>query len=127
MAVAKPLRMLLRKLPQGSRARTYTLASKLPLGAAMLRWYHGHSIDAFLLSFPKCGRTWLRMMLGKVFELHFGIDDPRGLNSNYLVDPRPGIPLVKIIHDDKPQVKAPTELATDKAKYRGAKVILLIR
>ena len=30
--------------------------------------------DVFIISFPKSGRTWLRLLLGKLFALHFKLE-----------------------------------------------------
>lgn len=106
----------------------YGIAHRIPGGKTLLRWYHDSSIDAYLLSFPKCGRTWLRVMLERAFMLHFGLEKVTSLESNVLLgNPGPHMPTIKIIHDDHPQFKTPAELTPDKKTYQGVKVILLIR
>lgn len=58
-----------------------------------------------VISFPKSGRTWLRVMLDDV-----------GVKANFT-------------HDDSDHVlrRALTDLNPDKSKYRGARVLLLVR
>lgn len=104
---------------------------KFSVGRVVVRWYRERSmddsVDVFLLSFPKCGRTWLRLMLGNVFALHFGLEDVNLLGIKQMVAVCPSIPLISIIHDDLPQWKAPNELLANKTEYEGKKVILLVR
>ena len=83
--------------------------------------------DVYLISFPKAGRTWLRIMLGKVLALHYGLEDSGLLELHRLAETRPGIPRIRLKHDDNPQKKTPKELVTLKYEYRDRKVILLIR
>ena len=98
----------------------------LPHGHRMMRRF----IKTYIISYPKCGRTWLRMMLGKLFHDHFGLDieDPKLLLETIKLrqlDNR--IPSVRFSHDDVPQKKLPNEVSADKSMYSGSKVILLVR
>lgn len=77
-----------------------------------LREWIGHvRADAVLVSFPKCGRTWLRTMIDRALKLEHG-DAPLRL---------------MVVHEDDPFWKSPAELATTKTEYRHKKVILLTR
>jgi len=80
--------------------------------------------DRFLISYPKCGRTWLRVVL-----------------AQYLLDGRPGdalepevaaldypdMPSVNISHDDNPHWKPAALLDRDKSRYGGKRVAFLAR
>lgn len=44
-------------------------------------------IDAFLISFPKSGRTWLRYLLSLYLARHAGLDFEPDLHSNFWVMP----------------------------------------
>ena len=91
-------------------------------------WYIAKSSDAYLLSFPKCGRTWLRIMLGKVIQLHYQLpEDVNLVNIGFLASINPEIPRIHISHDEGPQWKKPAELEKSKSQYAGKKVILLVR
>ncbi|NQV98316.1 MAG: sulfotransferase domain-containing protein [Rhodospirillales bacterium] len=82
------------------------------------------TIDAFLISFPKCGRTWLRAMLGwYVNDLAEG--DPMEVME--LTKARQEFCTLDISHDDFPHLKTAENLATNKNAYRGKKVIFMIR
>ena len=93
--------------------------------------YDERTADAFLLSFPKCGRTWLRLMIGKVLENHFQLDHPQmerkllKLRRLPRLDSR--IPKIYVTHDDWPHWKKAEELERCKKKFRNAKIVFLVR
>ena len=111
-----PLRFRLR-----ARLRKTVLAQRFHEAGWPLR------SDALLLSFPKAGRTWLRVMLGQAMSEHFGICDADLFKLDRMGDPARGIPRIKIKHDDNPQLKVPEELVPNKSEYRGVKVVYLVR
>lgn len=84
-----------------------------------------------LLSFPKCGRTWVRLMLGVVIARHFEltgrVKPAEVLELTPLVKYHPRVPPVLVSHDDDPQWRKPEELGQSKRKYRQSKVIFLAR
>jgi len=84
---------------------------------------------AFLLSYPKAGRTWVRLMLGKVLAEHYDLEAPFEdvMALDRLHSCRPGVPLILPKHDDYPQLKTPSELVVCKDEYRFSRVILLVR
>jgi hypothetical protein len=86
--------------------------------------------DYYLISFPKCGRTWIRLMIGKFFQEYYELKNiPKDdiLRLTPLSKYNPKIPLIRLTHDDNPHLKTPEELKTTKNKYRNKKVIFLIR
>jgi hypothetical protein len=97
----------------------------------LAREYHRHHrhrrADVALLSFPKAGRTWLRLMLGRCLAEHFGVIDAEPFRINRMADHGIGIPCIRINHDDNPQVKTPGELVKNKSEYRDLKVIYMVR
>lgn len=90
----------------------------------------GRQPDAYVISFPKAGRTWLRMMMGAALADYHGI---RHGKRPFLYDEKknlaryPQLPYIVFSHDDDPHRKAPSELATDKSFYAGKDVIFLVR
>lgn len=93
-------------------------------------WYTIKSADACLISFPKCGRTWLRLMLGYSLVRQFGLENislDKAMEFKYLAARHPEIPKIVVTHDDEPFWKTPDELVKSKAKYRNSKVIFLVR
>lgn len=94
----------------------------------LLRWYSHARIEVYLLSYPKCGRTWLRLMMGKAIALHYALpeeEDILFLRTNRRV--HPDVPVIAVIHDDSPMLKTPSELQVSKERYRNKKVIFLVR
>lgn len=87
--------------------------------------------EVFLISFPKCGRTWLRLMLGRAIASHFELQHPNILPLMLELEPlahlHPKIPRIRVTHDDKPQWKRPDQIVESKDIYKDAKVILLVR
>lgn len=57
--------------------------------------------DFFLISYPKCGRTWLRSMIGSGLIKHFKLmsDDRDLLDVEYLAAKYNWIPRIKVMHD----------------------------
>lgn len=81
-------------------------------------------IDAFLISFPKCGRTWLRALLGwYVNDLAAG--DPMEVLE--LTRNKPDYCTLDISHDDFPHLITADQLFTNKKAYKDKKVIFMIR
>jgi hypothetical protein len=88
--------------------------------------------DACCVSFPKCGRTWLRLMLGRTLKLGYGLSEPDDLGSLFDVQAiSAGIPQIATVafsHDEWPQYGRPSELGLDKLElYTDKTVIVLIR
>jgi len=101
------------------------------LGRAIYRRKRRAAADVHLLSYPKCGRTWLRTMLAEALARQTGVDLPLAerVELNW-VGRRPGadhLPRLAVKHDDNPQFKTPDELVADKDEYRDSRVIFLVR
>lgn len=117
------MRSLYDRLPVSFRSG---LRSLLP--DRLLRWYAHRNTDVYLISYPKCGRTWLRLMIGRAISRHFGLpetEDVLFLRSNRRY--HPGAPRIMVIHEDRPMLRTPQELQTVKTRYRDKKVIFLAR
>ncbi len=83
--------------------------------------------DLYIISYPKCGRTWLRIMLQKYAELSG--HQPRFFNDSALVEISDDW-VVKFEHDVGNWVPAPPKIEDvvfNKEKYRGKNVLFLIR
>ena len=83
--------------------------------------------DICLISFPKCGRTWLRVMIGNLLQEHFNLAENNLLESSKLQSLPDEIPKIFVTHGDEPFWKKPEELIKSKAEYQNKKVILLVR
>jgi hypothetical protein len=83
--------------------------------------------DVYLVSFPKCGRTWLTLLIGRAVQQHFGLDGADPLHLRKLGDLRADVPRIAPTHDELAHWKRPDELSADKSRYKGKKVIFLVR
>jgi hypothetical protein len=88
--------------------------------------------DAALVSYPKCGRTWLRMMIGSAIADHYalGSSDVADMQDLFtLTARRPAYagPRIHVTHDRKPHLRAPREVRWSKASYRDTAVVFLVR
>ena len=93
---------------------------------ARFQMYLQHqSINAFLISYPKCGRTWLRLLFGKYVIGEGGKESP--LEVLELTRANPEFSSLEITHDDYPHWIPVDKLFTDKRAYVGKKVIFLVR
>lgn len=94
----------------------------------VLRWYAHRKTEVYLISYPKCGRTWLRLMIGQAIAAHFGLpQDEDTLFVRWKNRPHPQAPHITVVHDDRPMLKAPGELEKSKKRYRSKRVIFLAR
>lgn len=116
-------RNLYDQLPAGVRLQIRSLVPK-----AIRRWYAHRKTEVYLISYPKCGRTWLRLMIGRAIARHFSLPESEDiLFLRWKSRPRPEIPMITVIHDDRPMLKTADELEKSKVKYRDKKVIFLSR
>lgn len=84
-----------------------------------------------IMSFPKCGRTWLRLIITHAF--YFEFPDLKKGSTNFadslkkLNQQNPQFPLLQMSHDDRPMYKDYRELGRNKSLYKDKKVLFLIR
>ncbi|MCC3771941.1 sulfotransferase domain-containing protein [Streptomyces sp. UNOC14_S4] len=85
--------------------------------------------DVYVVSFPKCGRTWLRALMAKAISTAHGIplEVCRDLNLFEFSTVNPALPRIVFWHDDHVHRRSPAELSLDKSFYRDRKVVLLVR
>lgn len=116
-------RRFVRRLSPHARRR---LAALVP--AQAFAWFRRRRTDVYLVSFPKCGRTWLRVLVGRAIQQHFVLPaDANLVELHRLAELDPRVPCVFATHDDDAQWKAPEQVEHDKTRYRGTRVILLVR
>ena len=112
----KITRLSRRFLPHSARK---VLRNILPRKVRDDLWWN--LADVTLVSFPKSGRTWLRLMIGRVLQQHFGTElDDSLLELERLADRDSRIPRIHAAHDGVGSWRDPRE-------YRGRRVILLVR
>jgi len=97
------------------------------------RWLRGREehrrirdADWLLVSWGKSGRTWLRVMLSRFYETHFGLPRHEMLGFDNLHRRNPGIPKVFFTHGN--YLRDYTGRGYDtKVDFRGKKIVLLVR
>lgn len=99
---------------------------------AIERWLRGYEEDRklkkadwVLASWGKSGRTWLRVMLSRAYQLKFGIASHHLLDFDNLKEMNPGIPSVFFTHGN--YLKDYTGHRDTKVDFYGKKIVLLIR
>jgi len=84
--------------------------------------------DCYIISYPKCGRTWLRVLIGKALCTKFNIPENLLLKT-YDLTARAGILRTQMGHDGAPLKTGISYhlLRFNKRAFRRKKVIFLIR
>lgn len=82
--------------------------------------------DVALVSFPKSGRTFVRAMLARLYQLQFGIDERELLEFATLRRAPREVPRLLFTHAGD-AMRRPDEIRLDKRIYAGRKVALLVR
>ena len=125
MARRKPLKTFV----QGAAAQLLRLVP----GSAALRWKRDlrdaawlAEADAVVVSFPKSGRTFVRAMLARLFQVKFGIDERGLLDFPSLRRAPPGVPRLLFAHAGD-AMREPDEIRVNTADYAHCKVVLLAR
>lgn len=119
----KSVRAYYDRLPIDVRVQIRSLLPK-----DLLRWYAHRKTDVYLISYPKCGRTWLRLMIGRAISLHYSLPESQDiLLLQWKEKAPPDIPKITVVHEDHPMLKTPEELQKSKVKYRDKRVIFLVR
>lgn len=85
--------------------------------------------DVFGISFPKCGRTWLKLILGKTFALHYDINlevDVQTISD--LHEHQADIPYIRFKHDNfRRLAENPETSPTREGFYSGKSILYLYR
>ena len=84
--------------------------------------------DVSIISYPKCGRTWLRVLVGKALCEQFGLDEAKLFKTQGLCRAAKILP-TKFIHDGTGGVAGIKwyEQERDRSHFEDKKVALLIR
>jgi len=92
------------------------------------RWRNRKNPGAYIVSYPKSGRTWLRMLFGHAICQHYGMDPSLMLQTRRLTR-RAGMIQTTFTHDGSSirHCNRWDELASTKEAYRDKKVVLQIR
>ncbi|MGD2074880.1 MAG: sulfotransferase domain-containing protein [Gammaproteobacteria bacterium] len=96
------------------------------------RWLRGKEefrklrlADCVIVSFGKSGRTWVRVMLSRFYQLRHGLSERHLIGFDNLHKKNPAIPRLFFTHDN--YIKDYTGNRDSKADFYDRKVILLVR
>lgn len=91
--------------------------------------YRHYLAGAYILSYPKSGRTWLRMLIGTVLNDYFQLELEDGQKAalSKLTKPLRSFPTIRLLHDDDPGITPYRQLSQNKNRFAGKKVILMVR
>ncbi len=81
--------------------------------ANLKRWYAHQKQMYNLISYPKCGRTWLELMIGKTI-CHTFSNPRRRRCPAFALETKITLQVehITVVHDDRPMLKTPAELET---------------
>jgi len=96
------------------------------------RWLRGKEeyrklklADCVIVSFGKSGRTWLRVMLSRFYQVKHGLSERHLIGFDNLHRKNPAIPRLFFTHDN--YIKDYTGNRDSKADFYDKKVVLLVR
>lgn len=96
------------------------------------RWLRGREefrrlqrADWILMSWGKSGRTWLRVMLSRVYQLTGGLSDDKLLDFDNFRNLNSSLPAVFFTHNN--YLKDYTGNFESKAHFQGKRIVLLVR
>ena len=82
--------------------------------------------DVALVSFPKSGRTFVRVMLARLYDRQFGIDEREALKFQTLRHAPQPMPRILFTHNGD-AMRRPQQIGIDRKAFRGRKIVLLAR
>jgi Sulfotransferase domain len=109
-------------------------ASVLPSGYGVraeryLRGWEEHrrlrDCDLVVVSFGKSGRTWLRVLLSRFYQLRYGLPASKLLHDDNLHRLNSKVPRVLFTHDN--YLADFTGTSNSKSDYAGKRIVLLVR
>jgi len=123
-----------RKLRKKKRETLVSLFFFLPFRYRLVldNWLRGRKefkeirkADVVIVSPPKCGRTWVRVLLSRFFQIAHGLPDHQLLGFDNYHRMCPAVPKIRFTHDR--YVSDYTRERDTKRTFYDKKVILLVR
>ena len=87
--------------------------------------YRLRRADYVVVSYGKSGRTWLRVMLSRFYQLRYGLPERTLLSFDNLHRKNAAVPVLHITHDN--YLRDYTGSGTARTDYLGRPVVLLVR
>lgn len=80
-----------------------------------------------IVSFPKSGRTWLRVILCRAFAKQFKLTSLEKCLDLRQITHAAGLPTVSFTHDDAASTHPYYRLKRNRSEYAGSRVVMLLR
>lgn len=112
---------------QMSERAPASLAAARKVTRKVRSWWDHQRTDAYVLSYPGCGRTWLTLLVGKAIVDDRELGDANPARITELADLDRRVPRIEVRHDDSPQLKRPEQIETDKSRFANKAVVVLVR
>lgn len=90
-----------------------------------LEWRRVHAADAVIVSFGKSGRTWLRVMISRLYQRRYGLPEGELIEFDNFHKVDAAIPRVFFTHDN--YLRDYTRAGASKDAFRNKRVVLLVR
>lgn len=128
--IQKTRRAIWKRAGLGSLKRAFFLSAERR--RQLERWLRGRTeyhrlreADVVIVSYPKSGRTWLRVLLSRYFQLRYRIDESSvlGFDNFHLMDDR--IPKILFTHDN--YLRDYTGEGETRVSFRDKRMVLLVR
>ena len=116
-----------RDVLRGARRRLSGAVASNEVSRMVWRWWRHRRTEVYFLSYPKAGRTWLRLLVGRALMDELALADLDPLELWELSRHSDRVPRMRVTHDDDPQLKRPDEVERDKRRYAGKSVVFLVR
>ena len=101
---------------------------RYPLERRLRGWFDHRRLneaDYAVVSFGKSGRTWVRVMLSRLYQLQFGLPGEELLEFDNYHKANPAIPRILFTHDN--YLRDYTGDGASKRAYHDQRVVLLVR
>lgn len=89
--------------------------------------YYLDKADIFIISFMKCGRTWLRYLIGNLIELKLFDKLEDKLSYTDCISINEETPIIKAYHDGNPHLKKNHSLKDINDSYATKRILFLVR
>jgi hypothetical protein len=116
-----------REALRNARQRLRGTVASSEVGRRLWSWWSHRKTEVYFLSYPKAGRTWLRLLVGKALIDELALAGASPMELSDLHRHSDVIPRMRVTHDDDPQLKRPEEVERDKSRYAGKSVVFLVR
>ena len=111
----------LQRLAPARITREYAIRLSLLRSTLSLRSLRAERrADVLLIAYPKCGRTWLTLLLSRALAAHAGVAEEQVdyLTTDLLDGRTERVPRIRISPDDNPHWRTARGLVRSKRRYR---------